>query len=573
METSFVANDITFLIKSFLRKDCVVNLIKSIRKYYPTTKIIVVDDTEPPLNFDEYHNVKTYNIQFNSGISVGRNFGVSQIKTKYFVLLDDDFEFTEDTKIQNFYDIIEKYDLDILGGQLIEKKSPVQYFGNFLIDKQSKTVIAELGYENVGEYKKCQIVLNFFIAKTESIKKHGWDDRMKTIEHSAFFYAHRDVLKIGFIDNVSIFHKRVDIPEYKPYRTGGWGGFLKWLEREDIKNYVNFSNQLTVSSDSSQPISKLNHTLALKNLVDLDFIFRKNKAPYWLQDGTLLGYFREGSFISHDLDTDLGMMYNDFSTKILDFAKSYRFEYTFVGYPEDCLQLTFKRFNIRTDVFFYYNKEDFMYHSAFTKNKRIDYRYKSFALKEIKFLDKIFFAPANELTFITTKYGENWKVPDTSWNFAYSPKNHCDTGIIINGADQTEKIKKLPATSKPKTVITYGTFDTLHYGHLELLRRARQFGDKLVVGLSTDRFNEIKGKQTKFSYAQRYEWLKSTSFVDEIIPETDWGQKQHDIKKYSIDVMIMGDDWVGKFDDLPCTVIYLTRTPEISSTKIKSITS
>lgn len=123
-----------------------------------------------------------------------------------------------------------------------------------------------------------------------------------------------------------------------------------------------------------------------------------------------------------------------------------------------------------------------------------------------------------------------------------------------------------------KKVITYGTFDLLHYGHINLLRRARALGDHLTVALSTDRFNmEEKHKTSYFNYEQRKQLLEAIRYVDEVIPEDNWDQKITDIQKYGIDTFVIGDDWEGKFDFLKpyCNVVYLTRTPEISTTQIK----
>lgn len=123
-----------------------------------------------------------------------------------------------------------------------------------------------------------------------------------------------------------------------------------------------------------------------------------------------------------------------------------------------------------------------------------------------------------------------------------------------------------------KKVITYGTFDLLHYGHLNLLRRAKMLGDYLIVAVSTDEFNELKGKRSFFSFDERKTMVKSIRYVDEVIPEETWEQKISDIKKYDINVFVIGDDWKGKFDYLKeygVEVIYLERTPDISTTDIK----
>ena len=122
-------------------------------------------------------------------------------------------------------------------------------------------------------------------------------------------------------------------------------------------------------------------------------------------------------------------------------------------------------------------------------------------------------------------------------------------------------------------MITYGTFDMLHYGHINLLRRARALGDYLIVALSSDSFNAIKNKQSFFHYEHRRQMLEAIRYVDLIIPENDWEQKREDIIKHNVNIFVMGNDWEGKFDFLKdiCEVVYLERTPEISTTRIKNL--
>lgn len=125
-----------------------------------------------------------------------------------------------------------------------------------------------------------------------------------------------------------------------------------------------------------------------------------------------------------------------------------------------------------------------------------------------------------------------------------------------------------------KRIITYGTFDLLHYGHINLLKRAKALGDYLIVAVSTDEFNwKEKQKKCYFPYEKRKALVESIRYVDLVIPEESWDQKKNDVREYHIDTFVMGDDWLGKFDFLReegVDVVYLPRTPEISSTRIKN---
>ena len=123
-----------------------------------------------------------------------------------------------------------------------------------------------------------------------------------------------------------------------------------------------------------------------------------------------------------------------------------------------------------------------------------------------------------------------------------------------------------------KTILTYGTYDLLHVGHINILKRAKELGDFLIVGLSTDEFNTIKGKKSFYTYEQRKAVIEAIKYVDLVIPEMTWEQKIDDVKKYNVNVFVMGDDWEGKFDFLKkyCEVKILPRTPDISSSKARA---
>jgi len=124
---------------------------------------------------------------------------------------------------------------------------------------------------------------------------------------------------------------------------------------------------------------------------------------------------------------------------------------------------------------------------------------------------------------------------------------------------------------KKKNIITYGTFDMLHKWHINILKRAKELWDYLIVWISSDEFNKIKDKTSFYSYEERKYLLEAIKYVDKVIPENHWEQKVEDIEKYDIDTFVMWNDWEGKFDELKefCNVKYLERTPDISTTQLK----
>jgi (N-acetylneuraminyl)-galactosylglucosylceramide N-acetylgalactosaminyltransferase len=241
--------NVTCIIKSFRRPKCLEKLYTSIRQFYPKIKIIITDDsgTSPYLTdalsslIEADSNVKIKELEFDVGLSVGRNAAVDLVETEYFVLLDDDFFFINETKLENFVEAIEKSNCDIIGGMLNEKG----FIRGLCTVMQIKDNVL---YDVTGARDKVDNVLitdkvyNFFIAKTDVIKnKNRWDENYKLCEHNEFFLrAQQNNIRVGFIDNVIIGHSIARDPDYNTFRSRGVlylklteekYGYNKWVKR------------------------------------------------------------------------------------------------------------------------------------------------------------------------------------------------------------------------------------------------------------------------------------------------------------------------------------------------------
>jgi glycosyltransferase involved in cell wall biosynthesis len=448
-------DDVTLLIKSFLRRECVDKLIKSIRERYPTIPIVVVDDSakpgEKPWSFDYDENIKTYNLPFDSGLSAGRNHGVANIKTKYFVLLDDDFVFTDKTDLALMKSLLEEGDYDILGGAIREKSGLREY--NFKWHWEEKTGI--LGREKVQPLQKniqvVDCILNFFIAKSDRIRECPWDNSLKLSEHTAFFFDYRHKLLVAYTSQFEIFHAQKKTHAYNLMRNRA----KEYVKKMKAKRGITEIKTLPKLSVTKTMVRKksLSSKNALINLLALKEIFQKHEIEFWLADGTLLGAVRENNFIKHDTDTDLGVLFTSFKPEVLkDILKEgFRILKVFGAY-EDGFELAVYRNGVKTDLFFYYcggekypNK---IYHSAyadFTKNDALkyDFVYDKFQVSEITFLDQKFPAPDNPLKFLETKYGSDWMKPKPNWSYYKDPKNAIKTNTRIKTKTSEEILEKI----------------------------------------------------------------------------------------------------------------------------------
>jgi len=208
-------SNITAVIKAFERPQCVDRLLKSMKKYYPLLPIIIADDSKNP---EPRTDCEWYKLPYDTGLSAGRNFLVSKVKTEYFLLLDDDFIFTENTNVDELMRVIQKYKLDIVGGDVCNHGHSLDFHGT--ITYKDGGVYADSGYlEKNEDYETCQFVHNFFVAKTSKIKKYKWEDTLKVGEHIAYFTEHYKSLKIGYIPEIKIEHDKPAVgKEYRSMR-------------------------------------------------------------------------------------------------------------------------------------------------------------------------------------------------------------------------------------------------------------------------------------------------------------------------------------------------------------------
>lgn len=259
---------ITAVIKTFERSNKLYNLLDSIKKYYPKMKIVIIDDSKEDKNIVQ-ENIKYFKIPFDTGLSAGRNFAINNVDTEYFLLLDDDYLFNKETKIEIFYDILENTDIDIIGGDVKYLNGRTMYYDGILyLDNERILHCKKDYYEKKDNYKVCDIVLNFFLARTKEIKETGgWDERLKLAEHTAFFWNHKGKIKVAYTNKVSILHDPERMGDYITYRNRARSFFDEYMVRENIRGIMNCNGVLNKSSlyDGLLPKS-INNSINNKNI-------------------------------------------------------------------------------------------------------------------------------------------------------------------------------------------------------------------------------------------------------------------------------------------------------------------
>lgn len=257
-------DEVTIIIKTLDRCDCLINLLDSIFKKYPKIRVLVGDDSEISSKekilskFNQY-NLQYYNLEKDCGLSAGRNFLLNKIQTKYFVLADDDFVFDQKTNLERAVQILEEKKLDIIGGyirnykiiksnwdkllvliqKILKYELPTNYIGT--LKMEGNTFYADYTVHSFPEFAETDLVLNFFLAKTERIKKiHGWDPKLKLQEHTEFFYRVKlNNLKVGFTNELSVQHHPVKLKKYSEKRNRNYTNVFmdKYAIDKIVANY------------------------------------------------------------------------------------------------------------------------------------------------------------------------------------------------------------------------------------------------------------------------------------------------------------------------------------------------
>ncbi|MEH7353350.1 glycosyltransferase family 2 protein [Neobacillus drentensis] len=209
-----IEEKITAIIKTIDRPQSLDILIKSIKKYYPNLPIIVADDSQSPISRKD---VEYHIIPFDSGIAKGRNYLVGQVKTPYVLQLDDDFCFIKETSLEKLLYVLENSDIDIVGGKWIWNKRVHSYHGKLLCENGVLIHTKESSGESFG-FKLYDIIHNFFLARTDTLKRYPWDDRLKVKEHEDYFLTHKGKIKVALHPEVFIYHNQTRTESYNKFR-------------------------------------------------------------------------------------------------------------------------------------------------------------------------------------------------------------------------------------------------------------------------------------------------------------------------------------------------------------------
>ena len=590
--------DTTILITTFLRDDLLFRCISSVRQYYPDIAIFVGDNGRPDSGKTKFcieHKCEILELSFDLGVAGTRNEALKLIpqKYKYIVIVEDDIVFTEHTNLHMWRKILEaKKEIGIVGGLL--KFSPVEdqhYEANMRIDGNTHYIekLVDPKWKAVGDIKYClcDLILNVFMMRKEVWDEVKWDPQFKTAyEHSDFFLRlkyetdkignpvfknekvvlRKKPFRIAYTPDTWMFHKKdIHKSEYREYRTRPVG-YQQFKEKWRVESTNSSFNKVRRTWKKYFDIRDENLSLAIR-------ILEKHGCKWWLAFGTCLGAVRQRAFITHDPDIDIGLP--EAHLKLWDvFIKEFKsagFElYKEWEHNGKRMELSFKRSEVKLDLFFFFRKDAWCWHGVFGPDERGRWEKNMVFLphvfsaslfenlREMVFRGKRCFVPNPPEKYLAETYGPKWTVPDPDYKY-WKDCRAIDRNFF----------------KKNKSVFIYGVWDFFHYGHLNILEKSKTLGHKLIVGVLTDEAAERYKPRPFVPFEQRLRVIKSLKIVDRMIRQNDLDPTD-DLKKLGItpDYLVHGDDWdscPGKEYVRECggKLVILPYTSGISSTIIK----
>lgn len=421
----------TIIITAGLRDTAFKNLLKSINKYYPGIKIIAADDSIEGVSkpsrgvLQEFPDVEFWVTPYYQGVSAKRNFLVEQVKTPYLVLCEDDFLFTEGTDLRLFKDLFEKSGADILGGKLTGNKAAYYEYDLELLNK----VLYYLPPGTSQEVTYLDIIVNFFIARKDAVARVKWDENLKTVEHTEFFYrAKYSGIVVASTPKVTIDHVRYAAgKEYRAIR--GAACFKKMCESAmGTERTERGANVRRLSSSARKFSCGVYKQRGLSNLFEVTGVLNKHGKEYWVSNGTLLGMYREDDLIAHDSDLDVQIPVKELTLNLVRDILNKRFTFVHMfGTIEEGLELSFSKNGVKIDLFAVYPDPSGkgQIFSLWKSGRKVDYYYPEFktVIKEWKGYKMR--VPENIPELLELEYGPGWTKSDSGikWDYAWSRFN------------------------------------------------------------------------------------------------------------------------------------------------------
>lgn len=583
--------DTAVLVTTFLRDDLLVRCIKSIRKFYPDIPLFIGDNGRPDDKkqaFCRKMKATLLELPFDCGVGGTRNEALARIprEYRYVVIVEDDCIFTPQTDLAKWQAVLNaEPTVGIVGCLLkVDDKTEQHYEATMRITDATHYIerVDNPEWRTSGKpkvrYYLCDLVLNVFLARRAVFDELLWDPQFKTaFEHSDFFLSLKTKTgwKVAYTPDVWMWHKK-DAGrniEYMRYRQRpiGWALFgRKWGVKYSVSS---FNKDNPVSFEEREARSGV--TIKDETLGRVINVLEKNGVRWWLEAGTCLGVIREGDFIRHDPDLDIGIapgqtakwdaVRDALLAEGFDLYKEWR-----EGKRKIELSMSFK--GLKVDLFWFYEKGKDYWHGAYGPSAEGKwgsqmvflphvFPARLFAnLKELIFRGNRCFVPSPPEEYLSRRYGKDWRVPNKAYHY-WTDCKAIDRNYF----------------SKGKVVYIGGVWDLLHVGHLNILENAKALGTRLVVGVLTDEAAVKYKPRPTIPFEHRFRIVQALSVVDEAIPQSDKDPTQ-DLKRHLLcpAYIAHGDDW----SEVPGEeyvrhgggkAVILPYTRDISSTKVRRV--